>query len=188
MRAMIVALAFATPASADQLLSTVSGNWAGLEKAGFYFRAELTQGNQTAELSIWNGLDGVPSGGDPQFVNTKITLSAFATVQELQVQENQNGSILEVVNEYADEEGQGRSVVQIQYLDNQFTVIGFSHRDTVRNRSGAEITSDCVVDLWNGKATLNGAERELPPEDFEAMNASDWGWDAAYERGYCPRS
>mgnify|MGYP000915380254 CR=1 FL=1 len=47
---------------------------------------------------------------------------------------------------------------------------------------------ECDVDLWNMIATENGQQRQLDPVVFDALNASDWTWDAAYERGFCTQS
>ena len=189
MRRVIFALslALATPALAEPLLSEASGNWAGPSNGGFFFRAELRQAGATARLQIWNGNDGVPTGGDVQFDNAEIALSAYATAQRLEVFEVPGGSILQVVTEFADEAAEGREVVQIQYLDNQFTVIGYSHQSTGYNPGGAPIPYECEVDLRAGKATVNGATTDLPPMDFEAQNASDWRYGAAFDRGFCPR-
>jgi hypothetical protein len=46
---------------------------------------------------------------------------------------------------------------------------------------------ECAVDLWSGKATVDGTTRDPAPIDFEAMNASGWRFGAAFDRGYCPR-
>ena len=93
-----------------------------------------------------------------------------------------DGTILQIVTEYADEEGSGRTVTQLQFIDNQFTVVGYSHAGTIAGRS-----FDCEVDLWKMTSTENGKTRTLEPVGFEALNASDWAWDAGYERGFCTR-
>ena len=94
-----------------------------------------------------------------------------------------DGSTLLIVTEYADEEGTGRIVTSLQFLDNQFTVVGYFHKGETAGRSFA-----CDVDLWNMTATEDGKTRVLEPVGFEALNASDWTWDAAYERGFCHRA
>lgn len=189
MRRLILALSLclASPVLAEPLLSEASGNWAGSSNGGFFFRAELTQAKTAARLRIWNATDGVPSGGDEQFDNAAIALSAYATSQRLEVIEAPEGSILQVVTEFADEAAEGREVVQIQYLDNQFTVIGYYHQSTGYNPGGDPIPYECEVDLRAGKATVNGTTTDLPPMDFEAQNASGWTYGAAFDRGYCPR-
>lgn len=184
-----LSLLLALPASAATLLSEASGNWAGASNQGFYFLARLTQNEDKARLSIWGGaLDGVPTGeGEPEFDNAEIALGAFATRQELEVVDTGTGSILQVVTEYADEVASGRSVVQIQYLDNQYTVVGFYLSEVPNGQNGAPLGYECDVDLWNGTVTENGTERKLPPMAAEELNASDWMFSAAFDRGYCAR-
>jgi hypothetical protein len=177
----------AFPSTAQDLLSEASGNWAGSSNGGFFFRAELTRNDDRVRLRIWNALDAVPAGDDLQFDNPEIALGAFATDQRLEVVETPDGSILQVVTEFADEEAEGREVLQIQYLDNQYTVIGYYHLSTGYNPGGEPISYECKVDLWNGKAAVDGSRRDLPPMDFETKNASGWRFGAAFDRGYCPQ-
>jgi hypothetical protein len=179
----------AMPLHAEELLSEVTGNWGGANNGGFYFRAQLTQlppEQGTARLRMWNALDGVPQGGDAQFDNDRIMLSAYAIEngQRLELRQTPEGTILQVITEFADEEYEGRIVVDIQYLDNQFTVVRYDHQDM---RSFDKVSYACIADLWNGTVTVNGATSDLPPRDFEALNASGWAYDAAFERGICPR-
>jgi len=87
------------------------------------------------------------------------------------------------VTEYADEEGSGRNVTQIQFIDNQFTVVGYHHAGELAGQS-----FECEVDLWQMTATEDGKTRALDPVGFDALNASDWTWDAPYERGFCHRA
>ncbi|WP_309664349.1 hypothetical protein [Tabrizicola sp.] len=187
MRAFALGLCLlAAPAAADTL-SEATGNWAGASNQGFYFRAALSFEGEAAQLKIWNDLGGIPAANSGvQFDNGKIMLMAYATdgFPRLEVLDTGSGSILQVVNEFADEEYAGRSVVQIQYIDNQFTVIGYYHRDL---RYFDQKPYECEVDLRNGKVTVNGVTSDLPPMDFEAQNASEWTYSAAFDRGYCPQ-
>ncbi len=182
--ALCLTLACAVPATAETVLSEASGNWAGASGEGFTFLARLTQNKDMARLVIWGGGPGSPAvaEGEPQFDNLKIDLGAFATKQALEVQDTGDGSILQIVTDYADETGSGRTVTQIQFIDNQFTLVGYHHQG---ERAGQAF--DCAVDLWNMTATEAGKTRVLEPVGFEALNASDWTWDAAYERGFCHR-
>jgi hypothetical protein len=177
-------IATTVPACAETVLSEASGNWAGASGDGFTFLARLTQNEDKARLTIWGGGPGSPAteDDDPQFDNAEIALGAFATKQALEVLDIGDGSILQIVTEYADEEGSGRIVTQMQFIDNQFTVVGYDHAGEIAGRS-----FDCEVDLWKMTATENGKTRQLEPVGFEALNASDWTWDAAYERGFCQR-
>ena len=183
--ALALTLALANPAAAQTLLSEASGNWAGASGEGFTFLARLTHNEDMARLTIWGGGPGsaAVAEGDPQFDNPTIAIGAFATKQELEVVEGADGSTLLIVTEYADEEGTGRIVTSLQFLDNQFTVVGYFHKGET-----AEKSRSCDVDLWNMTVTEDGKTRVLEPVGFEALNASDWTWDAAYERGFCHRA
>lgn len=182
---LALALSLAVPASAENLLSEASGNWAGSSGTGFSFLARLTQNEDMARLTIWGGNPGeaAQAKGDPQFDNPTIAIGAFATKQDLEVVDTGDGSILQIVTEYADEEGSGRIVTQLQFIDNQFTVVGYYHAGELAGK-----TFECDVDLWKMTATEDGKTRELEPVGFEALNASDWTYDAPYERGFCSRS
>jgi hypothetical protein len=182
---LALTLTLAAPALAQTVLSEASGNWAGPSNGGFFFRAELSQNEDKARLKIWNGMD--PNSVDLQFDNPAISLGAFATRQELEVVDSGQGSILQVVTEFADEEAEGRDVVQIQFLDNQFTVVGYYHLSRFYNPGGEPYAYECDVDLWNMVTIDNGNQRQLPAVGFEALNASDWTFGAAFDRGYCSR-
>ena len=188
--ALTLTLALAVPATAQTILSEATGNWAGASNQGFFFRARLSQNEDKARLIIWGGaLDGVPdAAGDPEFDNDAIALGAFATRQELEVIDTGQGSILQIVTEFADEDAEGRSVVQIQYLDNQYRVVGYYHLSNFYNPGGEAFAYECDVDLWNMITIDNGKERKLQPVASEELNASDWTWDAAFDRGYCTRT
>jgi hypothetical protein len=175
----------ALPAGAETILSEASGNWAGSKGTGFSFLARLTQNEDKARLTIWGDNPGATAvaEGDPQFDNPEIALGAFATKQALEVVETGEASILQIVTEYADEEGTGRVVTQLQFIDNQFTVVGYYHAGDYAGRA-----FECEVDLWKMTATEDGKTRALEPVGFEALNASDWTWDAPYERGFCSRA
>jgi hypothetical protein len=187
--ALCLTLALTLPASAQTQLAEASGNWAGASGDGFYFLARLIQNQDKARLAIWNGNDGVPSGqGDPSFDNPEMELGAFATRQALEVLDSPDGSILQVVTEFADEEAEGRSVVQVQFIDNQFTVVGYYHLSKFYNPGGEPYSYECDVDLWKMVSIDDGKERKLEPVDFEALNASDWTYSSAFDRGFCTRS
>jgi len=182
---LAVLLACGLPAAAETVLSEASGNWAGTSGDGFTFLARLSQNEDMARLVIWGGNPGslAVAEGEPQFDNPVIAIGAFATKQALEVAETGDGSTLQIVTEYADEEGTGRIVTEVQFLDNQFTVVGYHHTGELAGRAFA-----CEVDLWNMTAVEDGETRVLEPVEFEALNASDWTWDAAYERGFCHRA
>ncbi|MCU0825959.1 MAG: hypothetical protein MUE52_00785 [Tabrizicola sp.] len=187
--AALVSLALSFPAAAQTVVSEASGNWAGSSNQGFYFTAQLVQNKDRLGLMIWNGNDGAPgTQGDPEFNNSQIELGAFATKQVLEVFDGPNGSTLQIVVEFADEEAEGRSVTQIQRIDNQYTVTGYYHLSKFYNPGGEPFTYECDVDLWNMVSIDNGQERQLEPVGFEALNASEWTFGAAFDRGFCTRT
>jgi hypothetical protein len=187
--ALTLSLALSLPATALTVVSQATGNWAGSSNTGFYFNAVLVQDKDRLGLVIWNGSDSVPSmDGDPEFNNRQIELGAFATRQDLEVLETPDGTILQIVVEFADEEAEGRSVTQIQRIDNQYTVTGYYHRSKFYNPGGEPSTYECDVDLWKMVSIDNGQERKLEPVDSEALNASTWTFGAAFDRGFCTRT
>jgi hypothetical protein len=185
--ALILSLGLAAPAAAQTVLSEVSGNWAGTSNGGVNFRAELswTPGEEANRLRIWSGYDGPATNLD--FENPAISLGAFATRQELEVLDTGDGSILQVITEFADEEAEGRVVLQLQFIDFQYTVVGYHFQELFYNAPNEPVPYECVLDLWNGTATVDGQTRDLPPMGSEALNASGWTFSAAFDRGYCPR-
>lgn len=188
--ALTLSLAFAEPAVAQTVISEAGGNWAGASNQGFYFLARLSRNEDKLRLSVWGGaMDGVPTAtGEPEFDNVAFELAAFATREKLEVVETPNGSILQVVVEFADEDAEGRSVTQLQYIDNQYTVVGYYHRSTFYNPGGEAFTKECEVDLWKMTSTEDGVTRQMDPVGFDALNASDWTWGAAFDRGFCTRA
>jgi hypothetical protein len=186
--ALTLATSLSLPAAAQTVIAEASGNWAGASEQGFHFRAQLVQADDRLGLRIWNAIDGVPpASGEPAFDNGQIELGAFATKQALELFESPTGTTLQIVVEFADEKAEGRSVTQIQFLDNQFTVVGYYHRSQVYNPDVAPGVTECDVDLWYMVVFDDGVERRLEPVGFEALNASDWTWGAAFDRGFCTR-
>ncbi len=166
-------------------LSEVTGNWAGSGGGGFHFRAMLEGAGDSVTLTILNGIDGVPPRDSaPDLTVPDFALSAFAT-NRLEVVESPDGSILQVVTDFADETGEGREVVSVQFLDFQFTVTGYSFRLAEYVDGGGTEDYMCEVDLLAGKATGGDRIRDLPPMDFTALNASGWHHSAAFDRGWC---
>ena len=186
---LALAVTLALPAAAETVLSEASGNWAGSSGQGVNFRAELswTPGEEANRLRIWSGYDGPATNLD--FENPAISLGAFATRQALEVLDTGTGSILQVVTEFADEEAEGRVVVQIQFIDFQYTVVGYAFQELGYDHSDPAnpLPYACELDLVNGTATVDGRTSDLPPMASDALNASDWTFSAAFDRGWCPR-
>ena len=181
-----IGLAAALPVSARDLGGEATGNWAGAAGAGFFFRAALDVNADLAALRIWNGTDAVPGrDAEPDLDVPDFGVAAFATVLRLDVVETGDGSILQVITEFADEEAEGTEVVELQYRDSQFTIIGYSSEMTLYSFDGPEEHFACEVDLQAGTVVNNGEARSLPPLDAEALNASLWKEGAAFERGWC---
>jgi hypothetical protein len=180
-------VAFAPQAQAGDAIAEASGNWAGPQGGGFYFRATLEGEADRARLKIWNGIDGVPDGGAPQLDVADFALTAFASDVRLEVVEVPDASILQIVVEFADEEAEGRDLVQLRYMDFQYTIVGYHHLSRFYNPGGEPIVTECKVDIPNASIIEDGTQRPLPPVDFESLNASAWHFGAAFDRGWCSR-
>lgn len=178
--------ALAHPAQAETALSEASGNWAGPSGQGFPFLARLTQEEDLARLRIWGGApDTVPSGeGDPEFDNTGIELAGFATSQGLEVVDGPTGSVLQVVTEFSDEYAEGRIVLKIQLIDNQYTVVGYHYSELAHGDGGEPVPYDCDVDFQGGQMIEDGMEFAVSV-DAGATNASDWTFSTAFDRSIC---
>lgn len=176
-----------TSAKAQIQISEATGNWAGPAGGGFSFRATLSHVEDEADLRIWNGLDTIPDGsGSPDLTVKGFASVAFATSQRLEPVASADGTLLQLVSEYADEEGEGREVVQLQFIDNQFTLVGYYADFTLRPAGTSETaTIACEIDFRSGTVREAGAERSLPPLQPEDLNASSWHIGAAYDRGWC---
>ena len=174
------------PVRAGEVLAEATGNWAGPQGGGFFFRATLEREGDGARLKIWNGTDAVPTGGDPQLDVADFALTAFARDVRLEVVDLPDGSLLQVVVEFADEEAEGRDVVQLRYLDFQYTIVGYYHLSEFGGQAGGQVR-ECDVDAWAGEVVENGTRRALPPMDFAALNAGGWHSGAAFDRGWCSR-
>lgn len=169
--------------------SEVTGNWAGASLGGFYFRATLEQNEDAGALKIWNAMDAVPDGkAEPELNVPRFVLLAFATDQHLEVEDGHESAVLKVVSAYADEVGTGTVQVSLQYIDNQFTIIGYEHRGEEHIDGGKTSPHSCLIDFEAGKVTQDGQTRDLPAMDFEARNASAWTETAPYDRGWCATS
>ncbi len=166
-------------------LSEVTGNWGGSAGGGFPFRAALEQVDDSATLKIWNGMEDVPpASAEPELVAPEFALSAFAT-HRLEVVETPEGSILQVVTDFADETGEGREVVSVRFMDFQFTVTDYSFHLAEYIDGGGTQDHSCEVDLLNGKVIQDGRTRHEPALDFAALNASRWHHTAAFDLGWC---
>jgi hypothetical protein len=187
MRFAVLLLTLATSAMADPI-SEVTGNWAGAQNTGFYFRAVLLDDAGHARLQIWNAMDAVPQGGDPQFDNAAIVFRdnmVEAGEQRLELLDGPDGTALQVVTDASDEEYTAREVLTIQYMDNQFTVMAYENTSSDVNTGGDGYA--CIVDVWNDKVSLNGVANTAPQVAFEDKNASGWTATSAFDLGYCPR-
>lgn len=180
-------------AGAGPLISEASGNWAGPDGGGFWFTATLEQMEEPmgdrARLRIWNAMEPGAAAGEPQLDVPEFALSAFVVEggQRLEVIDSPAGTILQVVTEFADEEAEGRDVVQLRFIDNQFTVTGYYHQSRFYNPGGTPEVFECDIDLWKGEVVVDGTRSALPPMEFAVLNASGWRFDAAFDRGWCPR-
>jgi hypothetical protein len=187
MRLIPLLLILSTPAMADTL-GEVTGNWAGPQNTGFYFRAILSDDNGKARLQIWNAADAVPTGGEAQFDNTGIVWRDNMVEpgeQRLELLNGPDGTQVQVVTETSDEAYTAREILRLQYMDNQFTVMGYANTsyDINTNADGYA----CIVDVWNDRVTVNSIPATAPRRGFEDKNASLWTATSAFDLGYCPR-
>lgn len=176
----------ASPAAAGPVLGEVGGNWAGATGQGFAFHAVLSDEAGQARLQIWQGMPGQPLTGDPAFDATGLvwrdTIISGGR-QTLALDEGPAQTTLIVVTESADEMGEAAEELQIRFIDNQFTVTGYSLTLT-----GAPDGADyaCSVDLLENVAIFNGTATASEARPAEADNLSGWAPGAAVDRGYCP--
>jgi hypothetical protein len=188
MRGILMAFSgvlLAGPVLASALLGEVTGNWAGASGQGFDFRAELTEEAGAARLRIWQGMGGMLES-EPQLDMTGVVYrdSIIAGgVQTLELASTGTATELLIVTEGTDEMGEVREVVRVAFLDNQFTVVGYSIALT-GSPDGHDY--DCTVDLVNDSVTAMGETRALEARAFEDDNLSGWGPGAAFSRGFCP--
>ena len=182
----------ALPASALLARITTSeatGNWAGPGGDGFHFLAQLSFREDQADLKIWNSASEIPDGkGTPDLAVDGFALIAFATSQRLEIIPSTGGSRLQVVTEFADEEAEGREVVQLQFIDNQFTLVGYYSLVSVDDLGMNSKTFECDIDFITGKIINDGRVRYLPSMSAEDLNASNWFIGAAFDHGWCQRS
>lgn len=164
-------------------VSEVTGNWSGSAGGGFHFRATLEQVADSVTLTIWNGVEDVPSpGAGPDLAAPDFALSAFAT-NRLEVVETPDGSILQVTTDFADETAEGREVVSVRFIDFQYTVTGYSHRAEHYLDGGETAPYACEIDLLTGEIGGNGRPHNPPP--VAPQNASSWRYSTAFDLGWC---
>ena len=181
-----LALLVSVPARAETILSEASGNWAGASGQGFSFLARLTEEDDFARLRIWSGTaDAPPTGeGDPELDNGQISLAAFASLQALEVVETEQGAVLQVITEFADEYAEGRIVLQIQFIDNQYTVVGYHYQEIAHDQGNGPVPYECNIDFADGSMTEDGMEFAMSVEDG-MTNASGWIYSVVFDRGLC---
>ncbi|MGL4238196.1 hypothetical protein [Tabrizicola sp.] len=187
--ALILSSILALPASAETILSEASGTWGGASGQSVFFRAELSarQEQETSRLRIWIGHDD-PSAPKLDFDNPAISFNWFAQRQELEVVDTSNGSVLQLTNEGSDGEADWLSVLQIQYIDSQYTVVGVRERHISNMHPADLVPYECELDFLKGKVTVNGETRDLLPMRWESLDARSWTYRTAFDRGYCPES
>lgn len=181
-----LSLLAALPVGAETILSEVSGNWAGASGQGFNFLARLTQEEDMARLRIWSGTpDSPPTGdGDPDLDNAEIALAAFATLQALEVVETDQGSVLQVVTEFADEYAEGRIVLQMQLIDSQYTVLGYHYQEVAHDSGDGPVPYECSINFADGSMVEDGMEFAMSVEDG-MTNAATWTYSVVFDRNLC---
>ncbi|HMS96612.1 MAG TPA: hypothetical protein PKA03_15605, partial [Tabrizicola sp.] len=135
---------------------------------------------------IWSGTpDTPPTGaGDPDLDNPEIALAAFATLQALEVVETDQGSVLQVVTEFADEYAEGRIVLQIQLIDSQYTVLGYHYQEVAHDTGDGPVPYECNINFADGSMVEDGMEFAMSVEDG-MTNAATWTYSVVFDRSLC---
>jgi hypothetical protein len=180
-----LAIHSALPAGAETLLSEARGTWAGVGQ-GASFLARLTQEEDMARLRIWTGpADTPPTGeGTPEFDNAQIALSAFATLQALEVVETEEGTALQLVTEFTDEYAEGRVVLQLQKTEIRYAVLQYHYSEVAHDQGDGPVPYECKVDFVAGSVTEDGMEFSLSVDDG-ATDAATWLFSTAFDRSIC---
>ncbi|MGL4311749.1 MAG: hypothetical protein ACRCSU_14825 [Paracoccaceae bacterium] len=178
----------AAPACAQDVLSEVSGNWAAPKNDGFYYRATLTPDGEYVRLRIYQGATPDLTEADLQLDNSGIgSLMTIGVdlVNELRV--GPDGR-LTIHASGADESYGFSEEIDIHYIDNQFTVVGYRQAITELNQmpDTAEEDYACEVKPAEGKILWAGIENPFPELAFEDLNAGEWNVLSAVELGLCP--
>lgn len=185
--ALLAVPMLAGPGRAEEPLAEVSGNWAGASGQGFAFRALLTDDGGQARLRIFQGTDAASLGASPELDVTPVVYRDTIVAgdhQGLELVTGPDSTTLQIVTDSDDEQYGFREVVEVQFLDFQFTVVGYAVDLTDFSNPGESYS--CHVDLRDNRRVVNGRAEPLPPRPFEADNLSDWGPDAALAKGLCP--
>jgi hypothetical protein len=178
--------ALSPPALAQDLLTEVTGNWAGLQENSYWFRARLVDDGGAARLMVWNG-DLLSEPRTPSLDITGIVrrVGKGATdAQGLAVNVLDRASELVIVTKTADARYVTEEKLYIRFVGTQFLVVGYA-------QSSADITTgddvlDCNVDLVSDLVLLNGEPRNVPVQDVAVKNAALWTATSAVDLGYCP--
>lgn len=170
------------------LVASVSSNWAGASEQGFWFDAQAVIRGDSTSLEIFNSASSARNpNDDADFRVEEFELAVGATKLELVVLEGAESSTLQLITDYADETSEGRILVALQFIDNQFTITGYD--STILsdvNLDGVDTKATCVIDFDAGTVAVNGNNRPLPQISFEDRNASLWTFDRVYKQGWCP--
>ncbi|MEZ5796704.1 MAG: hypothetical protein R3D63_03955 [Paracoccaceae bacterium] len=164
----------------------VAGNWAGHSGQGFAFVALLDEDGGAARLRIWQGLAEVIEGDDPQLVVTPVAARSPGMApqdQGLSLAVGPEATVLRIETRQVTDAGSRYEAVEVQFLDFQFTVVGYTQEFTP---SGGAPVQACRVDLRRNLRWLDGVEAEIADRPFEADNLAFWTPTAAADRGYCP--
>lgn len=183
--ALSLSVLLAFPVAAETVVSETTGTWQGDPMDGAAFRARLTSNAEDmVRLQLWlESGQTLPDGtGEAALDSPDIALATFATRQEATAVDTDTGTVLRVTTEYSDENAKGTTVVDIQYVDNDYRVVGFSNTDTFH--ADGYVTT-CTLDFRAGTATEDGTTRDLPEIAPEDLLARDWTYNTPYDRNYC---
>jgi hypothetical protein len=189
MQRFLIAVCFVAAASAglaQGVVREVTGNWAGLQENGYWFRAQLVEEQGKVRLRVWNG-DLFSEPREPNLDVTGIVqrVSAHATnAQGLDVSVMDHGSELLIVSKSEDAGRRVDETVHIQFTNAQFLVVGYAW--SAFDRKTGDAVLDCTVNLVSDVALVNGAPRDVPIHPVAAKTAANWTATSAIDLGYCP--
>lgn len=194
MRVLLAALFLASPATAEEILGDVSGNWAAPANDGFHYRAMLTSDGEYLRLRIWQGPIAGEFGPEPQLDNPRIAYASGAANGRNWLEVSPNGALQ--VNSVLQLDGYLYSErLTLRMMDFQFTTMAYAFynnpvaADAVPDQPfqcHGESCYSCEADLWNASAMAAGERVAVPRPDFEALNASLWTPESIYQLGFCP--
>ncbi|WP_284163554.1 hypothetical protein [Frigidibacter sp. SD6-1] len=193
--ALLAGLAGALPASAETVLSEVTGNWAAPANDGFYYRALLTHEGDYLRLRIFEGMSADALPAEPTFDSPRIAYASTLPEARDWLEVGPEGQLF--LNSVAVNESHVYSErLWVHHMDNQVTVMGYetynNGPDAVASMPANPFTCwgthcySCVADVWDGTSAIGDEPYAHISAPVEAINAATWTPETIYELGLCP--